>query len=151
MDESKNKALGEYNSPNPEATLRLGQKWVRQMQAGDVVALCGDLGAGKTVLVKGMAKGLGYEGEVTSPTFTLVHEYPGRIPLYHMDWYRLEQASEVESLGLEDYFDGSGICVIEWADKIPGLLPKRLWRIQIFVADHEHRIIRLLDPANSIA
>jgi tRNA threonylcarbamoyladenosine biosynthesis protein TsaE len=89
-----------------------------------VLALCGELGAGKTQFVKGLAAGLGYQGEVTSPTFTLIHEYlGGRLPLYHFDFYRLETEDEALRLGLEEYFLGDGVCVVEWADKFPALLP----------------------------
>jgi tRNA threonylcarbamoyladenosine biosynthesis protein TsaE len=89
-----------------------------------VLALCGDLGAGKTQFVKGLATALGSDATVTSPTFTLIHEYlDGRLPLYHFDFYRLEDEDEALKIGLDEYLNGGGICVIEWADKFPALLP----------------------------
>jgi tRNA threonylcarbamoyladenosine biosynthesis protein TsaE len=94
------------------------------LRRGDILALCGDLGAGKTHFVKGLAAGLKTDAAVTSPTFTLIHEYlGGRLPLYHFDFYRLEEADEALKIGLDEYLDGDGVCVIEWADKFPALLP----------------------------
>lgn len=105
-------------------TVALGKELVQGAQAGAVWALVGDLGAGKTHFVKGLAEGLGAAATVTSPTFTLVHEYAsGRLPLYHLDFYRLESADEALNLGLDEYLDGDGLTVIEWADKFPMLLP----------------------------
>jgi len=104
--------------------VELGRAETAQLRRGDVLALCGELGAGKTHFVKGVAAGLGTEGEITSPTFTLIHEYiGGRLPLYHFDFYRLEDEDEALKIGLDEYLDGDGVCVVEWADKFPGLLP----------------------------
>lgn len=95
-----------------------------QLAPGAVLALCGDLGAGKTQFVKGLVEGLGSEAPVTSPTFALLHEYPeGRLAVYHFDFYRLANATEALRLGLDDYLGGDGVCVIEWADRFPELLP----------------------------
>lgn len=95
----------------------------RLLRPGDVVALFGDLGAGKTVLTKGIAEGLGVAAEVHSPTFTLIHEHPGPTPLYHVDLYRLADESEAEALGIDEYIYGDGVTVIEWADRMRPLLP----------------------------
>jgi tRNA threonylcarbamoyladenosine biosynthesis protein TsaE len=101
-----------------------GRTHAATLRRGDVLALCGDLGAGKTHFVKGLAATLGTEAAVTSPTFTLIHEYVGgRIPLYHFDFYRLDDEDEALKIGLDEYLDGDGVCVIEWADKFKGLLP----------------------------
>ncbi len=111
-------------SPDPAETLALGRAEGERCVAGDVIALCGELGAGKTQFVKGLAAGLGVASEVTSPTFTLIHEYAGgRLPVYHFDFYRLHSAAEAMALGLDEYLEGAGVSVIEWADKFPGLLP----------------------------
>ena len=111
-------------SHNPEETFAHGRALAESLRAGDVVALDGDLGAGKTHFVKGIAAGLGCEGDVTSPTFTLVHEYTGgRLALFHFDFYRLESEDETLRLGLDDYLGAGGVLVIEWAGKFPALLP----------------------------
>lgn len=116
--------MGTIISPDPAETLALGRAEGAHCVAGDVVALCGELGAGKTQFVKGLAAGLGVTSEVTSPTFTLIHEYAGgRLPVYHFDFYRLDSAAEAVALGLDEYLEGTGVSVIEWADKFPGLLP----------------------------
>jgi tRNA threonylcarbamoyladenosine biosynthesis protein TsaE len=110
--------------PDAAATVAFGQAFAMKVSAGDVLALTGDLGAGKTHFVKGLAAGLGASTEATSPTFTLIHEYTdGRLPLFHFDLYRLESAREVLQLGFDDYLEEGGIIVIEWADKFPELLP----------------------------
>jgi tRNA threonylcarbamoyladenosine biosynthesis protein TsaE len=104
--------------------MAVGRTEAAPLRRGDVLALCGELGAGKTHFVKGVAAGLGTSAEITSPTFTLIHEYPGgRLPLYHFDFYRLEDEDEALKIGLDEYLDGDGVCIIEWADKFPGLLP----------------------------
>ena len=110
--------------PTTEDTLAFGRKLAASLQPGAVLALCGDLGAGKTHFVKGLAAGLGADGEVTSPTFTLIHEYTGgRLPLFHADWYRLDDETELVKIGLDDYLAEDGIVVVEWADKFPKALP----------------------------
>ncbi len=94
------------------------------LRRGDVLALTGDLGAGKTHFSKGITAGLGATSPVTSPTFTLIHEYlGGRLPVYHFDFYRLDDEDEALKIGLDEYLDGDGVCLIEWADKFPALLP----------------------------
>jgi tRNA threonylcarbamoyladenosine biosynthesis protein TsaE len=110
--------------PNAEATIAFGRDLASSAGAGDVFALCGDLGAGKTHFVKGLASGLGVKAEVTSPTFTLIHEYlDARLPLFHFDLYRLEREDELLRLDLDDYLASNGVLAIEWADKFPALLP----------------------------
>ena len=112
------------------------------LRRGDVLALSGDLGAGKTQFVKGLAAGLRYRAEVTSPTFTLIHEYiGGRLPLYHFDFYRIESEDEALRLGLEEYLAGDGVCVIEWGDKFPGLLPPHTRWFDLALREEEERII----------
>jgi tRNA threonylcarbamoyladenosine biosynthesis protein TsaE len=108
-------------SNSPEETLRLGEQWGREARAGSVIGLTGDLGAGKTQLVKGIARGLGIASRIQSPTFTLVHEYrEGRLPLYHIDLYRLDTPEQVFAAGLEEYFfQTDGVTVVEWAERYP--------------------------------
>ncbi len=117
---------------SPEDTFRLGVSLGERAKPGEVYTLDGDLGAGKTALTQGIAEGLRVEGPVCSPTFTIVQEYgEGRMPLYHFDVYRIGDAEEMEEVGYEDYFYGQGLTVIEWADKIAAILPKRRVAIRI--------------------
>ena len=112
-------------SQSAEETVAHGRAHAASLRRGDVLALCGDLGAGKTHFVKGLATALGADADVTSPTFTLIHEYiGGRLPLYHFDFYRLDDEDDALKIGLDEYLEGDGVCVIEWADKFPGLLPE---------------------------
>lgn len=115
----------EVNTESSEETLRLGQVLGNLLQKGSVVALLGELGTGKTVLAKGLAKGLGVqnEREITSPSFVLVNEYHGRIPVYHLDLYRLQSAEQIEDLDWEEFISGSGVTIVEWAEKAARLLP----------------------------
>jgi len=133
----------ELLSANREYTLELGRRLGKLLEGGEVVALSGPLGVGKTVLIKGLARGLGVdEREVVSPSFALVHEHQGRLPLYHIDLYRLSP-EEVALLGLEEYL-GQGVCAVEWADRAPGVLPpEHLWVTMEF-AQGEVRRLRLL-------
>lgn len=106
-----------------EETTALGERLGKLLAPGDVIALYGDLGAGKTTLTRGIAVGMGLDADIHSPTFTLIHEHLGAIPLYHIDLYRLSDEHEIESLGLEEYIYGDGVTVIEWGEKIRSILP----------------------------
>jgi tRNA threonylcarbamoyladenosine biosynthesis protein TsaE len=112
--------MATFISHSPAETESLGDQWGRDAQRGLVIALSGDLGAGKTQLVKGIARGLGVTSRVHSPTFTLVNEYSGgRLPLFHLDLYRLETQEQIIAAGLEEYLRPDGVAVIEWADRLP--------------------------------
>lgn len=112
------------------------------MQAGDVLALVGDLGSGKTHFTKGLAAGLGCAAEITSPTFSLVHEHRGReLAIFHFDFYRIESAGELIALGWDDYLDAGGICVIEWADRFPEVLPAYTHWLKLEIQDDRSRLI----------
>jgi tRNA threonylcarbamoyladenosine biosynthesis protein TsaE len=126
---------------SPEETLDLGRKIGVQLKAKDILALSGPLGAGKTTLIQGIALGLGVTDYVTSPTFILINEYLGRIPLYHIDLYRLEDLSQIEDLGIEEYFDKPGAAVIEWAEKLGDLLPEKAKNIKIEITGENSRKI----------
>ena len=114
----------------PGDTQALGARFAAALEPGAVISLEGTLGAGKTQFVKGFAAALGHEGEVSSPTFTLVHEYAGRAPVVHFDWYRLDDEAEVLGLGWDDYLAGGETLLVEWGDKFPELLPAGAWRVQ---------------------
>jgi tRNA threonylcarbamoyladenosine biosynthesis protein TsaE len=115
-----------------DETFALGEKIGKEACKGSVYTLIGDLGVGKTVLVQGVAKGLGIEEYVNSPTFTIMQIYEeGRLPFFHFDVYRIEDESEMDEIGYEEYFYSDGVCFIEWADIIKGIIPKRHTRIEI--------------------
>ncbi|PYM35297.1 MAG: tRNA (adenosine(37)-N6)-threonylcarbamoyltransferase complex ATPase subunit type 1 TsaE [Candidatus Rokuibacteriota bacterium] len=118
----------ELQSASPEETERAGETLAARLRPGSVVALVGDLGAGKTCFIRGLARGLGVNQIVSSPTFVLVNQYQGRLPVFHVDAYRTESLAELLDLGLEEYIDGDGVTVVEWADKLRALLPaKTIW------------------------
>ncbi|WP_047986101.1 tRNA (adenosine(37)-N6)-threonylcarbamoyltransferase complex ATPase subunit type 1 TsaE [Ornithinibacillus californiensis] len=126
-----------------EETLQIAEKLARQLKPGDLLTLEGDLGAGKTTFTKGIAAGLGISRTLSSPTFTIVKEYEGTIPLYHMDVYRLEHSDE--DIGFEEYFDGNGVSVVEWAQFIEEYLPIERLNITIKYLDEQSRAIEF-DP-----
>lgn len=127
-------------------TRNLGALLGGLLQPGDVISLNGDLGAGKTCFAGGVARGLGIDERITSPTFTLINEYDGRLPLYHLDVYRLESPEELEDLGYEEYFYGTGVTLIEWAEQVEQYLPAE--RLDIFIEKHSGddniRVIRFI-------
>ncbi|MBR4692535.1 MAG: tRNA (adenosine(37)-N6)-threonylcarbamoyltransferase complex ATPase subunit type 1 TsaE [Oscillospiraceae bacterium] len=122
-------------------TEALGERLAKCLRAGSVCALYGELGAGKTAFVRGMARGLGVEESVTSPTFTIVNEYPGDPPLFHFDMYRLKNAEELYGIGWEDYLDREGVCVTEWSENVEEALPEDAVRVRIRrLSDTDRRI-----------
>ncbi|MEP0547743.1 MAG: tRNA (adenosine(37)-N6)-threonylcarbamoyltransferase complex ATPase subunit type 1 TsaE [Rhodothermales bacterium] len=119
-------------SASPDETVALGQRLAGVLQPGDVLALYGDLGAGKTHLVKGLCAGLGIPAaSVSSPTFTLVNEYDGALPVYHIDAYRIERTEEFFELGYETYFFGDGVCLVEWPERVEPLVPDHALRLRL--------------------
>ncbi len=126
-----------------EETMAFGEALGDALGAGDVIALYGDLGAGKTTMTKGIARGLAVTDDVHSPTFTLIHEHPGRIPFYHVDLYRLTGDEDAQFLGLEDYLYGDGITVVEWADRAPSLLPPERVEITLLFTDNDRRELQI--------
>jgi len=114
-----------FPSATPDETRAIGERIGAALAPGSVVLLCGPLGAGKTVLAKGIARGLGIEDEVISPTYTIVADYPGRIPLAHVDLYRVEGAAQIAGLGLDDLLAGPGVTVVEWGEKLESTLEGR--------------------------
>jgi tRNA threonylcarbamoyladenosine biosynthesis protein TsaE len=126
-----------------QETIRLGRRFGRVLSKGDVVGLAGELGSGKTWFAKGLALGLGISSDmvVTSPSFTLVNEYEGEYPFYHMDLYRLDGLSDVQSIGLEEYLNGENIVAIEWADRWPEILPEGAVTVKMAIIDDHRREI----------
>ena len=130
----------EYISKNQQQTEQIAFDYAKTLSKGDVILLKGEMGAGKTTFVKGLAKGLGIDDEVTSPTYAYMNDYDG--VLYHYDCYRLSSGEDAEALGLTDYFYAGGICVIEWSQNISSVLPKNCKTVQI-TKTNEDRIIVL--------
>ena len=132
-----------FTSATPQQTAMFGHELAARAQPGDVWALTGELGAGKTHFVQGAAAGLGSHAAVTSPTFNLLHEYTdGRLPLFHFDFYRLRDASEALALGLDEYLAAGGLTIVEWAGKFPDLLPATTVWLDFIVTGDDVREIR---------
>lgn len=132
-------------SNSVEETIEIGSKLAKKLRRGDVVALIGNLGSGKTVFTKGIAKGLGVKDVryVNSPSFVIIKEYEGKIPLYHFDLYRPDKSTVLDSESYEEYFYANGVTVIEWADKIRKILPKRYIEVRLSVAGENKRKIEI--------
>jgi len=147
----KNKNRVMFSTNSPEETICLGRKIGELLEAGGVVALIGNLGAGKTVIANGLCTGLGVkENYITSPTYTIINQYDdGRIPVYHIDLYRLKNSSELYNLGWDEYIYGHGACVIEWADKAAEMLPEEYLMVNIKVTGTNKRQINLQAESSS--
>jgi tRNA threonylcarbamoyladenosine biosynthesis protein TsaE len=129
--------------PSADATRALAARIARCATPGTVIALSGDLGAGKTCFIQGLAAGLGVDGPVTSPTFVMIAEHAGRLPLYHVDLYRTETLGEIRALGLAELMGGEGLTAIEWAERAEPLLPARAVRVRIQGAGDEPRTVEI--------
>lgn len=123
--------MKEYISNSREETIEIAKEFAKKVKRGDIICLNGDLGAGKTAFTDGFAKGLGYAGYVSSPTFSLINEYNTDLPIYHFDVYRLENCDEADDIGIDDYLFGDGVCIIEWSENIKEILPENVWEINI--------------------
>jgi tRNA threonylcarbamoyladenosine biosynthesis protein TsaE len=137
-----------FISNSPDETEDFGRRFAENVQPGDVLAVTGELGSGKTQFVKGLVAGVRSTDPVTSPTFTLIHEYShGRLPVYHFDFFRVEDRQSAGRLGLDDYFFGTGICVIEWADRFRDLIPPNAQWIAFELKSENQRAIRFQGAA----
>jgi tRNA threonylcarbamoyladenosine biosynthesis protein TsaE len=128
---------------SPEETKALGQKIGKKLSPGDVVALLGELGSGKTCLVQGICQGLQIDDFATSPSFVIINEYKGKYPVYHFDLYRLQKEEELINLGYEEYFYSQGVCLIEWAEKAKNLLPEKRIEIELKIVSENQREIKI--------
>ena len=133
-----------FLSRSTDQTMRLGKAIARHALPGDIICLSGDLGSGKTVLAKGIAQGLGIDkSEVISPTFVLLRQYEGRLPLFHFDFYRLQTAADIAGLGYEEFLYGNGVSVIEWPGRMRTLLPRQHLLVELSVRGQLQRLMRL--------
>lgn len=130
-------------SSSAEETKKFGSKLAGSLRKGDVVALIGPLGSGKTCLVQGICAGLGVKEFVTSPSFVIINQYPGRFWVYHFDLYRLKDRKELIDLGYEEFFYDNGICLIEWAEKVKELLPQKRIEISMKIVSKNQRRIKV--------
>ncbi len=139
-------------SGSREQTFETGRRIGTVLEKGDIVALTGELGSGKTCLTQGIAKGLGVDDRVpvVSPTFTLINEYPGRVPLFHFDAYRLSGFRDLEDMGYEEYFFADAVIVIEWAEKVRELLPEKALVVRFAYLDENTREMTLEGPADKM-
>jgi tRNA threonylcarbamoyladenosine biosynthesis protein TsaE len=139
-------------SGDPTKTFYIGRILGEALTAGDIVALTGELGAGKTCLTQGIARGLGVPEvyQITSPTFTLVNEYPGRLNLIHLDVYRLSSSRDLQDLGYEEFFFGKGVTVIEWAEKIQDIIPEKSLSVTMAYLDQNQRSIDMKGQPDQI-
>ena len=139
--------MATFISNSPAETEAIARRLAEDLVAGSVLALKGELGSGKTLFTQALVAGLKTDAAVTSPTFTIVHEYKGgRLPVYHFDFFRLENRESAERLGVEDYFFSDGVSVIEWADRFQNLIPEQARWICFEIKSECQRIITLLDP-----
>ena len=131
-----------FISNSPAETEAIGRRFAEDVGVGSVLALQGELGSGKTLFTKGFAAGVGSNATVSSPTFTIVHEYrDGRLPVYHFDFFRVEDRQSLARLGLDDYFFGDGVSVIEWADRLPEFVPDQARWIRFEIKSENQRAI----------
>lgn len=140
--------LLDFVSHSEAQTRRLGKRLGRLLRPGDVLLFVGEFGAGKTTFIQGIAEGLGVEGSVASPSFTLVWEYVtgdmcGRVPFYHIDLYRLSRLEETQEIGLENYLYSDGVCAVEWADRVPEAMPEEHLQVELTYLSETKRVVRI--------
>ncbi|MEO0082953.1 MAG: tRNA (adenosine(37)-N6)-threonylcarbamoyltransferase complex ATPase subunit type 1 TsaE [candidate division WOR-3 bacterium] len=134
----------ELITDSPEQTITFGEKIGGKLQPGDIVAFYGELGSGKTTMIKGICLGLGVKEQflVKSPSFIMINEYKGKFPIYHIDLFRVKTEEELLSIGFDDYLEGNGICLIEWAEKAERYLPRNTIKIELrYLSNYERKIL----------
>ena len=124
-------------------TIRLARDFARQLEAGSLVALYGDLGAGKTQFVKGVCEAFEVEEVVNSPTFTIVNEYHGKLPVFHIDLYRITNVDEIFGIGFDEYLESGGVCLVEWAERLDGIIPEKRFDVRLSLIDDSTREISI--------
>ena len=129
-----------YHTETSDETVALGRALASQLKPGDVVAFYGDIGAGKTTMIKGVAAGLRVADVVKSPSFVIMTEYAGRLPVYHIDLYRLNENTDFGAIGLDSYIEGEGVCLIEWAERAEEMLPEKAVRVRMSVEGEGRKI-----------
>ena len=139
------------STASAEETESVGEAWGRVLEPGDVLLLIGDLGAGKTTLVRGLARGLGVSAQVKSPTFAIHLQYPARWTLHHLDLYRLHDPRELDELGWEDWFGREGVCVVEWGDRLGDLTPSFAVSVTLSDGNTDERVLEIKGPAEVVA
>ena len=145
----ENYLLATFISNSPAETEAIGRQLAKDVEPGSVLALKGELGSGKTLFTKALVAGMGSNAAVTSPTFTIMHEYQGgRLPVYHFDFFRLENRESAVRLGVEDYFFSDSVSVIEWADRFPDLVPEQARWISFEIKSECQRLITILDDGD---
>ncbi len=140
----------EYLSHSPEETEAIGEALAKQLKPDTVVALRGGLGMGKTAFTRGLARGLGYTGRVTSPTFTIVNEYSGKTPLFHFDMYRLGSEDELFDIGWDDYLTRGGVCAVEWSERMADLLPEDAVIVSIARGEGENERVITVEEGETV-
>lgn len=132
-----------FETNNSEDTIELGQKFGALLTKGSIVGFFGDLGSGKTTMIKGVTQGLGVKGLVKSPSFVVVTEYQGKLPVYHIDLYRINKLNELFEIGFEQYLYGDGVSLIEWAEKVEKFLPMSAIKVKIEIINQNQRRITI--------
>ncbi|MCL4538892.1 MAG: tRNA (adenosine(37)-N6)-threonylcarbamoyltransferase complex ATPase subunit type 1 TsaE [Bacteroidetes bacterium] len=132
-----------FISKSEAETIEKGMEFAKQLRPGSFVALYGDLGAGKTQFVKGVCRNFEVRETVNSPTFTIVNEYHGKIPVFHIDLYRMKDLDEIFGIGFDEYLDAGGICLVEWAEKLDGIIPDSRYEVKMSIVDDSTREIAI--------
>ncbi len=135
-----------FTSRSESETVKRGREFAGRLRAGSFVGLYGDLGAGKTQFVKGICEAFEVKEVVNSPTFTIVNEYHGTIPVFHIDLYRMKNVEEIVGIGFDEYLEREGVCLVEWAEKLDGIIPERRFDVKLSIIDDTTREIAIAPP-----